>query len=278
MVRMSESRGALVSVSGSSASSAAGISARQAFLAPEIGMAPFSRWPPRTRMLSMLALLPAAARRSAAASRAPASAPCAGRGSRAAPRPGGPDFSLAFAGLLRLGRDGPIAHGASLAQGGTTVQIAACARPARARSQAGRSFGVQAAGRTPSALPRCDGAAGNVPLRVALLPAALPGMSRFVLRPVPCGGAGKCPASCCAPPCGAAGMSRFVLRPTLRRCRECPASCCASCHCGAAGNVPLRVAPCHVGRDAAFVEPMRARRSGRGSRPSAAFATALRPI
>ena len=38
IVRMSESRGALVSVTGSSVSSAAGISVRQAFLAPEIGI------------------------------------------------------------------------------------------------------------------------------------------------------------------------------------------------------------------------------------------------
>ena len=53
MVRMSESRGALVSVTGSSVSSAAGISVRQAFLAPEIGIEPISRWPPCTRMLSM---------------------------------------------------------------------------------------------------------------------------------------------------------------------------------------------------------------------------------
>ena len=58
MVRMSESLGALVSVTGSSVSSAAGISVRQAFLAPEMGIEPCSRWPPCTRMLSMFCLLP----------------------------------------------------------------------------------------------------------------------------------------------------------------------------------------------------------------------------
>ena len=40
MVRMSDSRGALVSVSGSSLSSVAGIRVRQAFLAPAMGICP----------------------------------------------------------------------------------------------------------------------------------------------------------------------------------------------------------------------------------------------
>jgi hypothetical protein len=40
MVRMSDRRGALVSVSGSSLSRVAGIRVRQAFLAPAIGMVP----------------------------------------------------------------------------------------------------------------------------------------------------------------------------------------------------------------------------------------------
>jgi hypothetical protein len=40
MVRMSDSRGAFVSVSGSSDKSVAGISVRQAFLAPAIGICP----------------------------------------------------------------------------------------------------------------------------------------------------------------------------------------------------------------------------------------------
>ena len=88
MVRMSESRGALVSVTGSSVSSAAGISVRQAFLAPEIGMAPCSRWPPCTRMLSMVCLLSLFLVACSRRRRAPASAPCAGRGWRGAPRPG----------------------------------------------------------------------------------------------------------------------------------------------------------------------------------------------
>ena len=57
-MRMSESRGALVSVTGSSVRSAAGISVRQAFLAPEIGIEPISRWPPCTRMLSILPVYP----------------------------------------------------------------------------------------------------------------------------------------------------------------------------------------------------------------------------
>src|SRR5690606_10151623 len=50
---MSESRGAFISVSGSSLSSVAGISARQAFLAPAIGIRPESSAPPVTMIESM---------------------------------------------------------------------------------------------------------------------------------------------------------------------------------------------------------------------------------
>ena len=46
--------GALVSVSGSSVSSVAGISVRQAFFAPAIGITPFSSAPPRTRIESIV--------------------------------------------------------------------------------------------------------------------------------------------------------------------------------------------------------------------------------
>jgi hypothetical protein len=53
IVRMSDSRGALVSVSGPSVSSVAGISVRQAFLAPAMGISPRSSAPPLTRMESM---------------------------------------------------------------------------------------------------------------------------------------------------------------------------------------------------------------------------------
>ena len=50
---MSDRRGALVSVSGSSLSSVAGISVRQAFFAPAIGIAPDKAPLPRTRIESI---------------------------------------------------------------------------------------------------------------------------------------------------------------------------------------------------------------------------------
>jgi hypothetical protein len=53
MVWISDSRGALVSVSGSSVSKVAGINVRQAFLAPAIGITPFNAPLPLTRIESI---------------------------------------------------------------------------------------------------------------------------------------------------------------------------------------------------------------------------------
>jgi hypothetical protein len=53
MVLMSDNRGALVSVKGSSDKSVAGINVKQAFFAPAISMSPFSGPPPLTKIESI---------------------------------------------------------------------------------------------------------------------------------------------------------------------------------------------------------------------------------
>ena len=69
IVRMSSRRGAFVSVSGWSVSSAAGISARQAFLAPAISISPLSGRPPATLILSIPVPPPAPGRLSVSVAR-----------------------------------------------------------------------------------------------------------------------------------------------------------------------------------------------------------------